>query len=195
MFGSSSKKIFRHSGAFGIQTNSVEANEDNKRRVREGRAPTTKHWHKKTPQCEVCGVKFKSMFSKHHCRACGRCVCSTCSSFKDYFETLDKKQRICSTCVTASQDQLVDLWNQVLDEESVVDEVFDLAIRKAKACSSSSGSSSQSTPKQNVVEINDKQRREQSRNTSLSILSPLSPTPPPRPSKAVPPPPLRPQSS
>jgi len=102
--------------------------------VKEGLAPTTKHWHKKTSACEVCNEKFKSRFSKHHCRACGKCVCSSCSSFKDYFETLDKKQRICAICVNESQDQLLDLWNRVLDEESAIDDVIDLTIRKAKAC-------------------------------------------------------------
>ena len=183
MFGSGSK-ILRHSGAFGVQTNSVEANEDNKRRVMEGRAPTTKHWHKKTPQCEVCKTKFKSRFSKHHCRVCGRCVCSSCSSFKDYFETLDKKQRICTICVNASQDQLVDLWNQVLDEESAVDEVFDLAIRKAKACSSSKKAENKVT--------DDKRRTEHASRTPTSSSS--SPLPPPRPMVKEPFVPQRPSS-
>lgn len=34
----------------------------------------------KAPTCMRCGNKFGWLVRRHHCRLCGRCVCSTCSS-------------------------------------------------------------------------------------------------------------------
>ncbi|EDQ91985.1 uncharacterized protein MONBRDRAFT_31115 [Monosiga brevicollis MX1] len=51
--------------------------------------------------CVGCDVKFSMMKRKHHCRACGRIFCDTCSPHKDELpESFDMKgpQRTCDMC-------------------------------------------------------------------------------------------------
>uniref|UniRef100_K3WHX8 FYVE-type domain-containing protein n=1 Tax=Globisporangium ultimum (strain ATCC 200006 / CBS 805.95 / DAOM BR144) TaxID=431595 RepID=K3WHX8_GLOUD len=47
--------------------------------------------------CVVCSSGFSLMKRKHHCRHCGRVMCSDCSTFR-YFEVSHKKHRVCSSC-------------------------------------------------------------------------------------------------
>jgi len=54
--------------------------------------------------CAVCKTVFKSLtlrkeFAKHHCRACGRVVCHSCSTNKIIFEVSGKPGRICHECL------------------------------------------------------------------------------------------------
>ena len=52
--------------------------------------------------CQECGVKFTFVIRKHHCRACGRLLCNTCSSFKEPLEYLGGCQgRVCRVCHTS----------------------------------------------------------------------------------------------
>ncbi|GAB9468567.1 Fyve finger-containing protein, partial [Globisporangium polare] len=47
--------------------------------------------------CFLCSSSFSLMRRKHHCRHCGRVMCSDCSVFR-YFEISRKKHRVCSPC-------------------------------------------------------------------------------------------------
>ena len=51
-------------------------------------------------KCEVCKNKFNKLIRrKHHCRKCGKVVCDTCSTARDYVKGYkDKKVRICAMC-------------------------------------------------------------------------------------------------
>ena len=49
----------------------------------------------------ICGQKFSAFNRKHHCRQCGRVVCSTCSPHRVIIDpqTEGKPERACSGCV------------------------------------------------------------------------------------------------
>ena len=46
-----------------------------------------------TERCQLCSKGFGLITRRHHCRACGRCVCATCSDGKI------KNKRACFKCV------------------------------------------------------------------------------------------------
>ncbi|CAH0518788.1 unnamed protein product [Peronospora belbahrii] len=51
----------------------------------------------KVVKCGLCKSDFSLVRRRHHCRHCGRIMCSDCSSFL-YFELSRRKHRVCSTC-------------------------------------------------------------------------------------------------
>lgn len=53
--------------------------------------------------CSVCGAKLgkRYMNPRHHCRMCGRCVCSQCSPSALQLDGSAKPQRVCTPCVAA----------------------------------------------------------------------------------------------
>lgn len=57
------------------------------------------HWESdvKVAKCGLCKSDFSLVRRKHHCRHCGRVMCSDCSSFL-YFEFSHRKHRVCGTC-------------------------------------------------------------------------------------------------
>ena len=49
--------------------------------------------------CQECHVKFTFIIRKHHCRACGRLLCSYCSRFQEPLEYLGwNPSRVCGVC-------------------------------------------------------------------------------------------------
>lgn len=49
--------------------------------------------------CMECTMAFTRLKRRHHCRACGKIVCSSCSSYKASLEYDDyKTNRVCSNC-------------------------------------------------------------------------------------------------
>ena len=52
-------------------------------------------------ECMICGLKFTAFNRKHHCRQCGRVVCSTCSPHRVLIDpqTEGKPERACSECM------------------------------------------------------------------------------------------------
>lgn len=49
--------------------------------------------------CQLCTSSFSALFRRHHCRACGRVVCSACSSNKAPLIYLKCRQaRVCDQC-------------------------------------------------------------------------------------------------
>ncbi|KAK1947135.1 putative inactive serine/threonine-protein kinase slob1 [Phytophthora citrophthora] len=61
-------------------------------------------------KCGLCRSDFSLVRRKHHCRHCGRVMCSDCSSFL-YFEFSQRKHRVCVSCN-----------NQLLAEQEAYDE-------------------------------------------------------------------------
>jgi hypothetical protein len=56
-------------------------------------------------RCQNCNIRFGLMLTpsgRHHCRACGRCVCGTCSTKKLplKYRPKDGEVRVCDTCYT-----------------------------------------------------------------------------------------------
>ena len=53
-------------------------------------------------ECQVCRTVFGLMNRKHHCRACGACVCETCSREKVRIPSLDPKAlfKCCTLCAS-----------------------------------------------------------------------------------------------
>ena len=55
--------------------------------------PNSPKWSPDLPRCQICAASFGILLSgRHHCRICGRVVCSTCSSHKLI------NRRVCESC-------------------------------------------------------------------------------------------------
>ena len=58
------------------------------------------------PRCQRCDANFGIFRRKHHCRSCGRVVCSGCSQNRMALpwsgESNDVKQRVCDVCFGGS---------------------------------------------------------------------------------------------
>jgi len=48
--------------------------------------------------CPLCQVEFSIFVRRHHCRSCGKVVCSNCSQHKLILPIDSLKQRVCDTC-------------------------------------------------------------------------------------------------
>jgi len=57
-------------------------------------------WEQDTSACTVCEAHFTFIFRRHHCRACGRCVCDKCSKNRMLLRNVDeqKEVRVCQPC-------------------------------------------------------------------------------------------------
>ena len=62
-------------------------------------------------QIEFLNRKFKNM--EHLSFVCG--------DFRDYFESLDAKQRICKSCVNDSQQEILDSWDALIGDGEVLE--------------------------------------------------------------------------
>jgi len=66
-------------------------------------------WEENTPNCGVCqkvlGKRY--MTRRHHCRMCGKCVCSSCSPSTVELDGHEGAQRVCSQCVGVIQASAV----------------------------------------------------------------------------------------
>ncbi|XP_054709295.1 zinc finger FYVE domain-containing protein 9-like [Uloborus diversus] len=50
------------------------------------------------PNCMHCGMKFTVLKRRHHCRACGKVLCSRCCNLRAHLAYLNKEDRICQQC-------------------------------------------------------------------------------------------------
>merc|ERR1712129_11385 len=58
----------------------------------------TLEWRPNSKACEICSTKFTLITRRHHCRACGSCVCSRCSPFKSQLDhPLDRRHSLSSS--------------------------------------------------------------------------------------------------
>ncbi|KAI0978750.1 hypothetical protein GJ496_003971 [Pomphorhynchus laevis] len=50
--------------------------------------------------CQICGRKFHTVYRRHHCRGCGKLVCSICSRHRSIlkYTKSTKKLRVCDQC-------------------------------------------------------------------------------------------------
>lgn len=60
-------------------------------------------WEENAEDCNVCGKKIgkRHLHRRHHCRACGKCVCSSCSPSLVKFSE-GEAQRVCTPCVNSA---------------------------------------------------------------------------------------------
>ncbi|KAL0968730.1 hypothetical protein UPYG_G00270940 [Umbra pygmaea] len=64
----------------------------------------------RTTMCMSCTCEFSITWRRHHCRACGKVVCQSCSSNKQPLEYLkNQPARVCDQCCVALQKQTSDL--------------------------------------------------------------------------------------
>lgn len=55
--------------------------------------------------CMICTCEFTLTWRRHHCRACGKVVCQTCSTHKYYLEYLkNQPARVCDQCFAILQE-------------------------------------------------------------------------------------------
>jgi hypothetical protein len=57
-------------------------------------------WEDDTNQCGCCNKRVGKRFlvARHHCRACGKCVCSECSPHRAPVLGMEELQRVCNDC-------------------------------------------------------------------------------------------------
>ena len=54
---------------------------------------------RRVTMCQNCTVEFTVLIRRHHCRACGQVVCSTCSANKAPLRYLEfDSARVCDSC-------------------------------------------------------------------------------------------------
>ena len=57
---------------------------------------------KRVTMCQLCTAAFTVTFRRHHCRACGKVICRTCSARKAELEYLKfRPARVCDDCFSA----------------------------------------------------------------------------------------------
>ncbi|TDH68670.1 hypothetical protein CCR75_000911 [Bremia lactucae] len=78
-------------------------------------------------QCNLCRAAFSLVRRKHHCRHCGRVICSDCSSFL-FFELSHRRHRVCTSC----NDQL--LAEQAVYDHDIRSQEPLRSITSEKAC-------------------------------------------------------------
>lgn len=60
----------------------------------------------RTTMCMICTCEFTLTWRRHHCRACGKVVCQSCSSNKHHLEYLKNQlARVCDQCFLVLQQQ------------------------------------------------------------------------------------------
>ncbi|KAG7522925.1 FYVE, and PH domain-containing 6-like [Solea senegalensis] len=60
----------------------------------------------RTTMCMICTCEFSIAWRRHHCRACGKVVCQSCSSKKHHLEYLKNQlARVCDQCYVVLQQQ------------------------------------------------------------------------------------------
>lgn len=64
-------------------------------------------WEEDTEACRICDAAFCGLNRRHHCRICGRCICSSCSSCTVKFSDEKTLQRVCTVCIGNAQDVCV----------------------------------------------------------------------------------------
>jgi hypothetical protein len=68
------------------------------RRANTATARSKTNWQPDTPECSLCNVSFTLLRRRHHCRACLRCVCSSCCP-----TALPGVLRLCVNCLTPKE--------------------------------------------------------------------------------------------
>uniref|UniRef100_A0A1B6M2W7 FYVE, RhoGEF and PH domain-containing protein 6 n=2 Tax=Graphocephala atropunctata TaxID=36148 RepID=A0A1B6M2W7_9HEMI len=54
---------------------------------------------KRVTMCQICTAEFTMTFRRHHCRGCGKVVCSACSDYKAPMKYLHfNSDRVCTEC-------------------------------------------------------------------------------------------------
>ncbi|XP_041966783.1 FYVE, RhoGEF and PH domain-containing protein 6-like [Alosa sapidissima] len=64
----------------------------------------------RTTMCMICTCEFTLTWRRHHCRACGKVVCQTCSNNKHQLEYLkNQPARVCDQCFVSLQKRTAEL--------------------------------------------------------------------------------------
>jgi hypothetical protein len=68
------------------------------------RAEGRDQWQGDSDTCGICGKALgkKRLTGRHHCRQCGKCVCSSCSPSSVQLDPKQGPQRTCTPCVVAA---------------------------------------------------------------------------------------------
>jgi hypothetical protein len=66
----------------------------------ENTAPMRAFLRQDITECQLCSRGFGMFSRKHHCRACGKCVCEKCSREKVRINRIDSKSllKVCNDC-------------------------------------------------------------------------------------------------
>ena len=84
--------------------------------------------------CEICEQVFNMTIRRHHCRRCGKSVCSKCSGNMKPLSKLDQKTayRICDACDTEIENcKLKKNHDEILRTQNELIEVLKVSIEQA----------------------------------------------------------------
>ena len=66
---------------------------------------------RRVTMCQNCTVEFTVLIRRHHCRACGQVVCSTCSANKAPLRYLEfDSARVCDSCYDSLEKGIIYLY-------------------------------------------------------------------------------------
>uniref|UniRef100_A0A6Q2XUE6 FYVE, RhoGEF and PH domain containing 6 n=1 Tax=Esox lucius TaxID=8010 RepID=A0A6Q2XUE6_ESOLU len=95
-----------------ISSKSLEEENNNKFRVGAPLGSKAPIWipDLRATMCMICTCEFSLTWRRHHCRACGKVVCQSCSTNKQCLEYLKNQlARVCDQCCVILQQQRSDL--------------------------------------------------------------------------------------
>ena len=129
--------------------------------------PKTEYcWEKddNATQCSLCPTSFTYSTRKHHCRLCGKIICSECSLYMTLYyaqySTDGKKKRVCKTCGFSTQ-------NQKKTEQREVDDV----LRKLQPMPSGDNENEDNENEERIKKLHPSLREERIEEINRSMLS------------------------
>lgn len=65
-------------------------------------------------RCQLCSKEFRVTTRKHHCRKCGKCICSDCS--KNKMKIQSSMERVCDECYKANYEKQRELLTEAMKD-------------------------------------------------------------------------------
>ncbi|XP_013395110.1 uncharacterized protein LOC106162376 [Lingula anatina] len=83
--------------------------------------------------CALCTTEFTVTFRRHHCRACGKIVCSNCSDNKAPLSYMDNKSaRVCDVCFGRLEKEFGEVSKYIPPQSGAAEQDGQLAIHPSK---------------------------------------------------------------
>jgi FYVE/RhoGEF/PH domain-containing protein 5/6 len=99
------------------KTTSSLKNEDSSKPFKLGQEAPVWIQDRRVTMCQSCTAEFTVTFRRHHCRACGKVVCSDCSDFRAPLQYINfQSARVCEECYETLFEEFKNPTSEVIQE-------------------------------------------------------------------------------